>query len=342
MNDAPVPDAHGWLTLPAAGEDRFTALAFDFGWNHMAYTRIEIEGACGGEIVDSIYAVSRDSETNEPEPLTGFGQDYEGVADRFIASADVSCWEACLPRGYRYHAVVVRSDKPLRIRVSAVRTHHAAEALPFRCSDSTVEQMWNVSERTLRATLLDTFTDCNHREQVSWMHDAGCYPAMGAWATYGDFAMLRRALDLWSQSQNESGVLDGCAPAEHCFARMPDETVSWLELLAFYYRATADEAFVRTMLPVVDRIVAYLSANLTVEGIFIPPEGDWIHMDWSPLTRSPYSLTLNLIILSGIRETLDLARAMGADDLVESCRKIDQQITEAAKSFWSSSENAWL
>ncbi|MEO8661114.1 MAG: alpha-L-rhamnosidase C-terminal domain-containing protein [Bryobacteraceae bacterium] len=339
--NVPQPDADGWVQA-APRESGFVALAFDFGWNHAAYARVDVRGAAGGAIIDSYYAAGF-NDAGDPVPLTGFGRPYEGVADRMTVQAGDSAWESYTIRGYRHHVVVIRSNRPLQIRVTALRTHHAVLPNAFESSDEVINGVWRVSDLTLRAGMLDAFVDNNSREQCQWIHD-GCVAAMGSWATYGETALWKRGLRQWGDRSFPSSSLYSVAPMDPTFMGILDYTCVWMRSLWEYYEVTLDAATLRECLPALERFVRTLvMRNITSEGLFIQPEGVWIFLDWSALDKRPYSLTLNLMMLRALESAVHVVSICGDTKLAADCAGLAARIRGAiAARFWSHAHRAWL
>ncbi len=345
LTKLPAFDPAGYVRVAPAGTD-FIALAFDFGWNHAAYAKIDIRDARGGEIIDSFYAAGLPSKNKEPDPARGFGDFYEGMADRFIAAPGKSAWQSFAIRGYRQHIVVIRTKHPLRIRVTALRTHHTVQPRgQFECSDPALNAIWTTSDRTLKAGMLDAFVDNNFREQAQWLHD-GCVIGPAAWATYGDTALWRRGLLQWGQSHTQypNHVLNSMSPMENSFTGIPDYSFAWVASLLDYYQTTGDLSLLKESLEPLSRLVRDLIfPNITRDGLFIQPEGYWLFLDWSNFDMSPYSLVLNLMLLRALLSAATVTRLCKDHHLETECLHQEQHLRQAiAKRFWSKKQNAWL
>ena len=275
----PKADADGWVqvTPPATG---FVALTFDLGWNPAAFPRIEVRQGVGGEVFDSGYGTSL-GQGKRPNV-------WDGACDRFIAGSGDSAWQAFLARGYRYHTVKVRADHPVTLRVSAVLTHHDVGApLDFACSDPGLSKVWEVTDRTLRAGMLDAFVDNNWREQTQWLHD-GCVGALGAWATYGDTSLWRRLL--WQTGQSSKFFTDGavhsmpaCDPAfQRAVMPICDYCLVWIKSVEQYHAVTGDGDLLREMLPYLRGVILrFMEPGFTAENLFVHPAGATAFLDWT-------------------------------------------------------------
>jgi hypothetical protein len=345
VTELPSVDTESWVrvTPPAGG---FMALTFDLGWNPAAFPRIEVRDARGGEVLDSSYGTAFQ---NDARPAV-FERGRAG--DRWIAAKGDSAWQAFLLRGYRYHTVKVRAGDPVLMRVSAVVTHHdVSSPLSFECSDKGLTKAWQVTDRTLRANMLDAFVDNNWREQTQWLHD-GCMGALGAWATYGDTALWRRLLRQAAQSARylDDGAVRSMPACDPTYQRsqMPicDYSLRWLISVEQYHAVTADDALIREVLPAMrDCVMGHVESGFTSEGLFIQPVGSKLFFDWvsRPWDKRPYSLVLNLTVLRTLRSAAVVADAAGDSTLADHCRRRDAELARTiAKRFWSDQHQGWL
>jgi hypothetical protein len=334
----PKTGPDGWVAVEPP-PDGFVALTFDLGWDPAAFARIEVRGAKGGEILDSGYGCSMNGEDKTPAVS-------KNSNDRFIAVAGTNEWQSFSLRGYRFHTVKVRAAHPVGLRVTALGAHHDVNRLgAFECSDAGLNQAWEVSDRTLRAGMLDAFVDNNCREQSQWLHD-GCVSALGAWATYGDTGLWRRLLRQTGQSseQYSDGAVNSTVVAGSLW-RLSDYTAVWLASLEQYYAVTGDADTLREMLPYVRGLaMRFTDSGLTADGLFLYPPNAISFLDWTarPWDKRPYNLTLNLLVLRGLRSAGRIAEAVGDQELAGYCRRRDREMTGAVVSrFWSAEQRGW-
>ena len=338
----PAIDPDGWVHVnpPAQG---FAALVFDQGWFPTVYPRIEVRHARGGEILDSGYGghLGKDA-----RPIV-----WSGACDRFVAAHGESQWQSFLPRGCRYHTVKVRADHPVTLRVSAVVTHHdVAEPLPFACSDEGLTKAWQVTERTLRTSMLDAFVDNGWREQTQWSHD-GFVGAIGAWATYGDTSLWRRLL--WQTAQSaacfEDGAVHAMVACDPVYQRpvMPifDHSLHWIPSVERYLAVSGDAGLLGDVMPVLRRFAMdHVESGFTSDNLVIQPLGSKIFLDWTPrpFDKRPYNLTLNLAVVLALESAGRLAEAAADAELADYCRQRGDRLRQAvAARFWSAEHQGW-
>jgi hypothetical protein len=354
LAELPKPDPDGWFTV-SPEKDGFVALAFDYGWNHAAYPRVVVRGAQGGEVLDNGCAYGLKGDDRHPSVWgVDSGPKSPGQFDRFIARTGDSEWQSFILRGFRYQVVVVRADHPVTFRVEAIRAHHdAGPKLAFECSDPALNQVWEATDRTLRAGMLDAFVDNNFREQQQWIHD-GCVAALGAWATYGDTSLWKRGLRQWGQSTTlePDGAINSAAPRKvgEAFGKTEFECITdyncvWPVALAQYHELTGDAELLREALPDLRRLMLQaIEAGMTTDGLFLHPPGRPVFLDWvqRPWDKNPYNLTLNLVVLRAFRSAARVAEIAGDEELVAHCRKRAREMTATVEArFWSDTHKGW-
>ncbi|MBO9608296.1 MAG: alpha-L-rhamnosidase N-terminal domain-containing protein [Paenibacillaceae bacterium] len=338
---APALDGDGYRTVPLE-QGKATVLVFDYGWSHTAYPLVELIDETGGTTADQYYSVELQPD-GIPVPLRGFGTRHEGMADRFVSASGYSSWQAYTPRGFRYHVLVLKGSRAVRLKAAAYRVHHPVQPLAFACSDPRMEGIWQATERTLLATMLDAFVDNSTREQALWLHDDNV-AQLGAWAVFGDAALWRRCLLQWPRLMTPSGTLHSIAVTEPTFMAVVDHTFAWMLSACEYYVASGDLELVETVIDTFRDILERLIVpNVTADNLFIAPEGYWTFLDWSNLNQDPYSLTLNLMLLRGLDSGRKLAAVCRRGLLAAAFDGVYTRVRQAAtERFWSAADEAWM
>lgn len=167
-------------------------LSFQFDHLITAFPAIEVE-ADEGTVVDHYFGIHLNN-LGIPEVNKGFNTPREGVCDRIITKTGNTNWSSFFSKGYQYHTVIVRTKNAGRVRVKAFETHYPVERRgSFHSDHDMLNKIWDVSEKTLRAGMLDAYVDNSWREQAQWLLD-GVTSAQSAHALYGDTALFRRGL----------------------------------------------------------------------------------------------------------------------------------------------------
>lgn len=90
-------------------------------------------------------------------------------ADRLTGHVTDFHWKSFNKRGFRYIAVCGNLESVPSIRLLEY-AYPLQENGTFLCSDSALNNLWKISERTLRICMDDLFNDCPHRDRRNgWM-----------------------------------------------------------------------------------------------------------------------------------------------------------------------------
>ena len=83
------------------------------------------------------------------------------------------------------------------VRIQSLRlvesTYPVVEEGTFRCSDLELEKVYEISRRTLKLCMEDTFTDCPLYEQTLWVGDARS-ESLFAMSCFGAYDLVRRCI----------------------------------------------------------------------------------------------------------------------------------------------------
>ena len=176
-----------------------------------------------------------------------------------------------------------------------------------------VKRVDEVSRATLRDCMQTTFEDGPRRDQRLWIGDLRLQ-ARASYVTYPNHALVKRCLYLFAGLPRES---DGLLPA--CVFEKPtpsttgtfivDYAALYCAIVLDYALATKDLPTARELWPVAYRQLEILLAHSDENGLFQPPEGYWVFIDWNmKLDRS--AAIQGLLIYCG-RQLVALARLTG-------------------------------
>lgn len=336
-------DSHGWILVPgrAGRADGAHIIIIDYGQIITAFPRIAVRATRDPITIKSAYAVNM---TIDGIPLLndGFGTDNEGAADEVIFPQGDAEWESYSAIGYQYHVVLIETSQSVALRITANQTHYPLTTDPrLFFEDPLLQRMVKISDATLKAVMLDAYTDNSWREQGQWLQDA-VGMAKSAFYLYGDALLLRRGLLQWGQTQLPNGILNSVAPQELTFMQLTDYTFVWIEGLHFYYTQTADLDFIKQMIPVIEGIYSAIISGITAENLYISPEDYQMLIDWTEIERKPYTFTLNLLALSALEKSYLLLSVAENPKLADTCLHAARKLRQAcSKRFWDESNKAW-
>ena len=117
----------------------------------------------------------------------------------------------------------------------------------FRCSDPLLDEIWDISVRTLKLCMEDTYTDCPTYEQTFWVGDSR-NEALFGFPVFGATDIARRGITLSAQGMDISPIV-ACQGPNNWDVHLPAWSFLWGISVWDYYRYSGDGAFVKQVFP---------------------------------------------------------------------------------------------
>ncbi|MGC4106322.1 MAG: family 78 glycoside hydrolase catalytic domain [Thermomicrobiales bacterium] len=285
---APVPShlhaiAAGNATEIPARPGYDTELVLDLGREFSGYIGFDIE-APAGTVMD-IYGFEY------LDAITGHREDSVGMenAFRYTTRAGRQTYQSPSRRGMRYLQVTIRRaadadpDAPVILHeLHVVESHFPVSRVGrFRCSDARLDQIWELSRRTVIACMEDTYVDCPGYEQVFWVGDSYSSARFAAYL-FGAEALTRRCLRLVPQSAPRSPLYGSNIPSAWNNV-IPNFTFFWTLAVDEHIHRTGDRVFAAEMWPKVQSALEAFSAHLNADDLLEITA--WNLLDWAPIDQ---------------------------------------------------------
>ena len=286
------------LTVKATGDGQFRSYLFDFGKTVVGSLEFSIEGAAGGEIIDTHLAETIDAATLTPDQVIpthcrmAFG-------DRLIARPGKSVHPFYHHYGFRYLTVTVRdAPKDFRVGVGLNWIGYPFERKGgFLSSDADLNRIWETCAWTQQCCSLDAYVDTPWREQAQWWGDA----RVQAWNTFhfdGDPRLFRRGIAQIASQTTPEGVTYGHAPTMGHECILPDFTLIWFLTLWDYYWQTGSTEPLATHHETVQRALDYFRKHTDPgTGLIVCDPRYWLFLDWTDLFKDGMPTVYNLWLL---------------------------------------------
>ncbi len=317
INRAPIGPAWKQVDNPAAAlhdNADFTTihpapegdieLVYDLGEESVGYFNLDLIAA-EGTLVD-LYSVEYIGPNGEVQHTFG---NANGM--RYITREGANRFTSLKRRAGRYIFVTLRNQRaPLRLRLLQMieSTYPVNQQARFDCSDSRLGRIWEISARTLKLCMEDTFTDCPLYEQTYWVGDAR-NEAIFAYETFDAVDIARRCIRLAAQSL-ERYPITGCQVPSGWDCLLPAWSFLWGISVWDYYFYTGDKAFVAEVWPAVMRNLEGASGLLDERGLFSGPF--WNMFDWSGIDDRHETVLHNSMLLVGAIQAAErLASVLG-------------------------------
>lgn len=191
-------------------------------------------------------------------------------------------------RTFRFTALKIKvGAQPLKISDFSYReTGYPLEAkTTVETSDPTLTPIWDISLRTLRRCMHETYEDCPFYEQLQYAMDARTQ-ILYTYAVSADDRMARRTIDDYHRSLRYDGLTNCCWPTVSGNV-IPGFSLFYIMMIHDHMMHFGDQELVRRYLPTVDAILEFFHRNLNEQGLvgqvggIIRTKERWSFIDWT-------------------------------------------------------------
>lgn len=338
-----VPLLHGaTVVIPAHG----TAFAdVDMGALTNAFVRIGIRSPQEGARLTLTYGEAYYSFGADGCPYKGQRDnartgDIRGEKDEVLVGAGSLVYEPFWFRVFRYMRLeITAGSTPVEITGLSFRQTGYPLRMDgaFSAGDPAVQGMWDISVRTLRRCMLDTYVDCPYYEQMQYVMDTVLEMLM-TYQLSGDDALARKALYDFHSTLRPDGMIACNAPA--AFDQIiPLFSLYFLDGVYYHYLYHGDRRLVADYLPTMQRILQYFDDRLDPDTGLVGDTGYWRFVDWvdewqpnhgSPVTDEEEKLYLySEVYAYALSRFVFLCRELGMHDLAALYRRRYTAVTAA-------------
>ena len=229
-----------------------TDLLFDLGKEHVGFLRFSLTSPVAQELEISYGEHIADGQVRR---IIG-GRDFM-VAYR--AKAGKNKFANNFRRlGCRY--LQIHAEQPITIHeIGIAPTMYEVSSRPR--PELTVKQgiIYDMCEETLRLCMHEHYEDCPWREQALYAMDSRNQMLCGYYA-FGEYRFARSSLELISHDRRDDGLLSICYPVAQDFV-IPSFSLHYITECREYLDHSGDEAFLRTVYPKLQSIIAAFAGN---------------------------------------------------------------------------------
>jgi hypothetical protein len=241
---------------------------------------------------------------------------------------------------------IVTADEPLvLVSLDYEETGYPLEvATSVTTSDESLGKIWEISERTLRRCMHETYEDCPFYEQLQYIMDAR-QQILYTYAVSADDRLARKCMDDLRRSQRFDGLLNACYP--NCNSNViPGFAIYYILMVYDHMMYFGDRELVGEHMPTVYRILKYFDGHLAKEG-YVEKIGDrlgapfWSFIDWAaewndtngmPPAGLQGPLTMeSLLYLYGMMHASKLAEFMGHQEEARILREHAASLRQALR-----------
>jgi hypothetical protein len=324
----------GEMEIRPAAPGQKTVVTCDFGREMVGYPNII--GYSYGPVKIGVACGEYEAECLDP---------FQPVSQADLSMGGIR-WSTADRRAFRYLRLTIEPTQLTRIdRVQAeVVGHPVEDAGSFRCSDDTLNKVYDTSAYTVRLCMQDFYEDGIKRDRLLWIGDLRV-EALVNYYTFGDIGLAKRSLVQMADLQLPDGMIPGVGP-DFSSTYLPDYCAYWVMALADYYRYTGDLNTVKLLYPNLQKLMRWFKANSDQSGMFVKADrpGWWIFVDWDEsLEKKDRVMAMEALYHWALMDAAEIAKAvaknMDAGDYLARAEKLKQSVNAA---LWSKEKRGYV
>lgn len=259
-------------------------LLFDFEVFTMGYPELVVSGGNGAQIQVK-YAEALYEEVNlKAHRDSVIDKTMFGVWDKFQPDGKTNrIFRPLWKRTFRYVQLVIETgEEPLII--NSLQNEYSGypytEMATFESNDKALNEIFEMSNRTLRMCSGETYYDTPFYEQLSYGGDNRPIAAISTYNSNDD-RLLREVLRLYPQSKNsETKLFKSAYPSRFDFD-MGSWSLAWIQTLHDYYYMRGDADFVKQFTKDIDGVLGFYNRHIDEGKNILGTVVNQNFMDWS-------------------------------------------------------------
>ncbi|HIT90358.1 MAG TPA: hypothetical protein IAC41_08075 [Candidatus Merdenecus merdavium] len=325
-----------------------------------AYLHLSVQKGRGTEIsILQSEAYVQDGVQGE-FPVKGHREDYknghlEGFTDHYCVSGfgtknSPEVYEPFWFRTFRFIRLeIVTTKEPLVMcGLDYTETGYPLNVVTeVKTSDTRLQPIWEMSLRTLKLCMHETYEDCPFYEQLQYAMDARSQ-ILYTYSVSADDRLARKCMDDFRRSQRYDGLLNCSYP---CYGSnvIPGFSIYYILMLYDHMMYFGDKELLEAHMPTVERILNYFYNHRTPEG-YIQKIGGvngkdrfWSFIDWTPewdKTTGVPSATLmgaitveSLLFIMGLQYAAEIVTYLGRDEQAQKYLNWAEAMKEAVRKY---------
>lgn len=318
------------LAFTPSKSGNWRSYLIDFGKVVVGSVIVKINGAKGGEGVETFHAETLKPGTLEPDFLPE-AHSRMAFAHRLICRPGDQEHQFYHTFGFRYMVLTVRGNKaPVSVSASMRTTLYPHDVRGvFRSSNEQLEKIWQTCAWTQRICSMDAYVDTPWREQAQWWGDA----RVQAWNTFhlsGDPRLLQRGIRQIGAQTTPAGVTYGHAPtmAHNCV--LPDFTLIWMATLwDDYWQTGSLDSFLSQQQTMETALSYFEEWTDPRSGLLHYDNRYWLFLDWTNIQKEGSSTVYNAWLLYALDRISALYRLTGQERSAARCKRWASKVRKA-------------
>lgn len=187
-------------------------------------------------------------------------------------------------RTFRYAQLkITASEQPLTLRSFTFReTYYPLEITTGVQSGTELDNIWNISLRTLQNCRHETYEDCPFYEQNQFVSDSRLQ-MLFTYQLSSDDRLARKTLQEYHASQGPDGLVKAQFPTGFRSTQIPQFSLYFVAMVYDHMHYFADTSVVRRYLSTIDGILNHFDERINELGLVGRFDHDtWPFIDWVP------------------------------------------------------------
>ena len=345
-----------------------TVIQIDAGEEMTAFLSLRLHGGKGTRIqlmcAESYYTGEEFLLAGSSIKKKGNRTDCSGYLDGFVDILHVSgcpegeTWEPFWYRTFRFVQLEIQTGSEA-LTITGFDYQETGYPIEVKtrasASDPDFFGIWDISLRTLKRCMQETYMDCPYYEQLQYIMDTRS-EILYTYCVSGDDRLARQALDDFRRGQRANGLLNCCYPYSG-EGVIPGFSVYYILILHDHMMYFGDSALIRYHLGTVDEILNYFETNLDEQGLVRKIGGTlsdsvWSFIDWSTAWGEtqgmpPAGLTgpitmESMLYVYGLQKAAELCDYVGRSDTAREYRNRSRKVQEAIDQYCRGEDGVYL
>ena len=302
----------------------------------------------GGERGDLKVPVKGNREDYKAGFLAGFTDHY--ICAGFGTKESPEVYEPFWFRTFRFIRFEMKTyEEPLVLRnFTYTETGYSLNVqTKADASDERFKKIWEISERTLRCCMHETYEDCPFYEQLQYAMDIRAQ-ILYTYAISADDRLARKCMEDFRGSQRYDGLLN-CAAPRYDASVIPGFSIYYILMLYDHMMYFGDKELLENHMPTVEGILQFFHRNRNSKGYVEKIGGlngkarfwsfiDWV-VEWENTTGIPPAVLKgpvtmeSLLYILGLQKAAKIAEYLDRKEQSALLMQRAEQVQEAVRTF---------
>lgn len=302
----------------------------------------------GGERGDLKVPVKGNREDYKAGFLAGFTDHY--ICAGFGTKESPEVYEPFWFRTFRFIRFEMKTyEEPLVLRnFTYTETGYSLNVqTKADASDERFKKIWEISERTLRCCMHETYEDCPFYEQLQYAMDIRAQ-ILYTYAISADDRLARKCMEDFRRSQRYDGLLN-CAAPRYDASVIPGFSIYYILMLYDHMMYFGDKELLENHMPTVEGILQFFHRNRNSKGYVEKIGGlngkarfwsfiDWV-VEWENTTGIPPAVLKgpvtmeSLLYILGLQKAAKIAEYLDRKEQSALLMQRAEQVQEAVRTF---------